>query len=134
MSWSQRCWDQGFVVSRRLAAATCDPAVPAGSKGRKGFLASLNATDDNLGFKVKPWGLGLMARGPATTRRMRRCSSFDNLLAGARRTTPSSMDWPKPARGLGDAFQSGQLTLRSQGHIAMTVWGMAAGHLPDSDD
>lgn len=134
MSWSQRCWDQGFVVSRRLAAATCDPAVPAGSKGRKGFLASLNATDDNLGFKVKPWGLGLMARG-AGYYTPNAAVLLLRHLAGRREEDDAFVDGLAEAcAGLGDAFQSGQLTLRSQGHIAMTVWGMAAGHLPDSDD
>lgn len=105
-----------------------------GSKGRKGFLADLNATDDNLGFKVKPWGLGLMARG-AGYYTPNAAVLLLRHLAGRREDDDAFIEGLAEAcEALGAAYQGGQLTIRSQGHIAMSAWGMAAANLPDAED
>lgn len=105
-----------------------------GSKGRKGFLAVLNATDDNLAFKVNPWGLGVMARG-AGYYTPNAAVLLLRHLAGRREDDDAFVNGLAEAcRALGELFKGGQLTIRSQGHIAMSVWTMAAANLDDADD
>ena len=104
-----------------------------GSKGRKGFLADLHAADNGVGFKVKSWGLGLMARG-AGYYSPNAALLLLRHLADRRHGDDAFIDGLAEAcEALGAAFQGGQLTIRSQASIAMTVWGMAAANLPDAD-
>lgn len=103
-----------------------------GSKGRKGFLADLNATDEDLGFTVKPWGLGLAGRG-ADYYTPNAAMLFLRHLGGRREDDDAFLDGLAEAcQLLGAAFRDGQLTIRSQGHIAMSAWAMAAANLPDT--
>lgn len=102
-----------------------------GSKGRKGFLAKLDARDDHLGFTVKPWGLGLMARGAGYYSPNAAVLLLRHLAAPREGDGVYMNGLATACQALAEAFQMGQLGVRSQAHVAMTTWAMAAAELPD---
>lgn len=104
-----------------------------GSKGRKGFTASLNASDDNLKFKANAWGMGLMARG-AGYYSPNAAVLLLRHLAGRRREDDDYLaGLAEASQTIGAAMLNEDLNVRSQAHIAMTAWAMGAAKLPDFD-
>lgn len=91
-----------------------------GAKGRKGFKANLTATDDNLGFKLKPWGMGFMGSG-AGFYSPHAVLLLLRHLAHSRTGEREYVDGlGLAASTVGGAALSGQLSLRSQAEVAMT--------------
>lgn len=89
-----------------------------GSKGRKGFIAILGASDEILRFSSKSWGMGLMARGAGYYAPNAAMLLLRHFVT--RREDEEYIDaLGEVGRSLGTAFLTGQLSVRSQAQIAM---------------